>query len=861
MSLKARLRRNPQGGNRGTFRKYLGVGLVALGLVVLLAYAADLVPTDIKMPGTQPAGVDNPPSISSFGNCGCHNFNNTDTPELSPVVGWSGGMMANAGRDPLFWGTLAIAEQDFLPQNVWAALGVDPPRKGGVGDLCLKCHAGAGWLAGRSTPTDGSGLDPMTDNEGVACELCHFITNPDEDETPPGTLGKNAQYAEEQNPPFLAYDETTGDGYYGGAEYVLNSYGDRIGPFQAEAKHPWIQSPYFRDGRFCGTCHDVSNPAVGDLAPNHGSMAAFTGVFSGVPNGAVEGKAALNNPPHTYGIVERTFSEWLASDVDTFAVNNFNALPDPDLKTPGGAFARAYAASLRGFCSVTTDQACSEDFNCPSGEVCLATTADFADGTTRYYTCQTCHMASTGGKAAVNGPIRPDAPRHDQTGGSYWVQDAILHEEDNNTLVFGSGLSSDQRTWIVAGQARARQMLRSAARLTADQVGSDLEVKVTNLTGHKMISGYPEGRRMWVNVQWFDGPDGTGTLVAQNGAYGPIGVAVQDRNGVSHPVESILDLTATRVYEAKPAMTQDWAALLIAVGYDPNTVLSWNRLTNLPDKTLGDLAAEASGADYATFHFALNNTVHKDDRIPPLGFDYDTALERNALPVPDSQFGNPGPGGKFDHWDTTAYDIPTGARSAVVRLLYQSTSWEYIQFLWKQSDGTFAPGSNPPCDTSSFLGCEGVNLLDAWLNTGMSAPFEMASTTANVTAIALSAPGDASGPQQTPMTVTGYDSGTGAIALSFSPACDAQGHTIHYGPLATLPTYGWEAADCSFGVAGDISFTPDPAVGDSIFWVIVGNNADWEGSYGTDSAMLERPPDTTAAGVCYREQNLAPVCQ
>ena len=29
-------------------------------------------------------------------------------------------------------------------------------------------------------------------------------------------------------------------------------------------------------------------------------------------------------------------------------------------------------------------------------------------------------------------------------------------------------------------------------------------VRVTNLTGHKLISGYPEGRRMWLNVQWFD---------------------------------------------------------------------------------------------------------------------------------------------------------------------------------------------------------------------------------------------------------------------------------------------------------------------------------------------------------------------
>ena len=27
---------------------------------------------------------------------------------------------------------------------------------------------------------------------------------------------------------------------------------------------------------------------------------------------------------------------------------------------------------------------------------------------------------------------------------------------------------------------------------------------VTNLTGHKLITGYPEGRRMWLNIKWYD---------------------------------------------------------------------------------------------------------------------------------------------------------------------------------------------------------------------------------------------------------------------------------------------------------------------------------------------------------------------
>jgi hypothetical protein len=49
--------------------------------------------------------------------------------------------------------------------------------------------------------------------------------------------------------------------------------------------------------------------------------------------------------------------------------------------------------------------------------------------------------------------------------------------------------------------------------------------------------------------------------------------------------------------------------------------------------------------------------------------------------------------------------------------MYQPTSWEYIQFLWLANNGQ-----------KPFLADEGVNLLEAWLNTGMATPYPMAST-------------------------------------------------------------------------------------------------------------------------------------
>jgi hypothetical protein len=97
---------------------------------------------------------------------------------------------------------------------------------------------------------------------------------------------------------------------------------------------------------------------------------------------------------------------------------------------------------------------------------------------------------------------------------------------------------------------------------------------------------------------------------------------------------------------------------------------------------------------------------------------YDDALIRNALPVPADQYGDPGVGGVFEHWDDVELTPPPGAVRADVQLLYQSTSWEYIQFLDLANDGSVA-----------FLADEGQNILEAWIHTDMAAPEVMATTT------------------------------------------------------------------------------------------------------------------------------------
>jgi hypothetical protein len=130
--------------------------------------AAATVPTEIQLPGTQPGEVGGFDSPNQCDNC--HSgYNDAQTaaagngePQHEPDTGWRGAAMGNAGRDPIFWATMAIAEQDF----------------DGSGDLCIRCHSTTGWYEGRSTPTDGSGLS-ASDSAGVDCSACHAMTNPD----------------------------------------------------------------------------------------------------------------------------------------------------------------------------------------------------------------------------------------------------------------------------------------------------------------------------------------------------------------------------------------------------------------------------------------------------------------------------------------------------------------------------------------------------------------------------------------------------------------------------------------------------------------------------------------------------------
>ncbi|MBT8050042.1 MAG: hypothetical protein KJO70_02520 [Gammaproteobacteria bacterium] len=652
--------------------------------------AATVVPPEVQQPGTQPGEV----SLESSGRChNCHsNFNDAassaageGTPQDEPSTGWMGAPMALASRDPIFWATMAIAEQSF----------------DGSGDLCLRCHTTGGWYGGNSTPTDGSGL-AFDDSEGVDCDTCHKMTRPDGSEHT-GVMIEPflANCSADPLVPLKQCDDPN-EAFFGSGMLSLSAASGKLGPYsQTVARHGYEGSAFHRDVDFCGSCHDVSNPVIGDLAPGNGvqpgapapvSSADYNG---GTPNvgGPVSEKAAFNNPPYTYGVVERTFSEYKASAFPVTRVAEFSNLPE-ELRAPGGSIEKTWqAAQLAG------------------------TGGDYADGAPRFFSCQSCHMrpVNSAGCDKQDAEVRPDLPRHDHMGGNYWLADVIRYQDSQGTLRFGGGLAAEQETAMDFARQRAIDHLQQAAAL---EINGD-ELKVINLTGHKLITGYPEGRRMWLEITWFDANN---EVLRVDGEYGPLKNADGTPVTVNSPasgqpvqVESILNLDDphTLIYEAGLAITAEWANRLLALGWPGSMPLAYDRKTGEVTRTLAQLAAASPGSYQKSFHFVLNNTVISDNRIPPYGMRYDEALRRNALPVPASLYGDPGALGIYDHYDEIDLNdmSPSGTARAEIALRYQGTSWEYIQFLTLANNGT-----DPGNGGNAFLGNEGGNLLEAWLH-------------------------------------------------------------------------------------------------------------------------------------------------
>ena len=529
---------------------------------------------DFFLPGSQPNGNVQYEQFVTSNNCrGCHEFQ-PDFQTPTPIYQqWSGSMMGQAARDPLFYACLAVANQD-------AAF---------AGDLCIRCHTPAGWISGRSTPTDGSALT-TGDRDGVNCSVCHRMVDPvfKKGSSPSIDALILANIAELPTRP-------------GAGAYILDPEDNRRGPFQdVLPPHPWAYSGFHRDAALCGTCHDVSNPM-------------YERQSDGTYQLDLLGMEHPTRDPYDMFPIERTYSEWLHSD----------------------------------FAGVGVDMG-----------------GRFGGNKQVVGTCQDCHMPDTSAAACFypTAVFRSDQPAHDFAGGNAWVQDMIINLYPLTQFPFDN-LSAQ---FLQDGKARAVSMLQRALTLEATQEGNYLRVHIINETGHKLPSGYPEGRRMWINVQLFDE---SLTLLREHGHY----------DGVT------ADLTTsdTKVYETH-------------LGID------------------AAVAAQTGIPEGPGFHFALNNVIFKDNRIPPRGFTNAAFAAIQASPI----------GAKYadgQYSDDTRYRIQRGVLSADVRVFYQTASKDYVTFLRDENVTNLA----------------GQTLYNQWQITGKSPPVQMALANVQVMPFAI----------------------------------------------------------------------------------------------------------------------------
>ncbi len=631
-------------------------GIIAFAWIPLIVADDPL----LRMPGSQPAqGI----ALEAPNRCmNCHS-NYISGSEIEPGDGWIGSMMAQAARDPIFWACLTVAAQD----SVWA---LGNPN---AGDLCLRCHFPQGWLAGRSDPTNASRMTG-SDYDGLHCDVCHTMYDPFFETTYNGTRegsnwlgywneatslsqtsaaatysqdrtesagikmfnGVDSFYSKTNLPRYSTYTEN------GSGQYFVAANSTKRGSFaDAEPSHQFFYSRYHKSRYFCSTCHDVSNPALANLG------------LSGLPEQS--GGSHLISEQYSayrYFHVERTFSEFMLSGY----------------AQQGGAATNPEFLQLTGISMVSK--------------------------------CQDCHMfdATARGCNKNRAPIRPTQsaehpaagtpphpnsgmPVHDLTGGNMWISHIlgsldpagpiydpinaqILNKSTSQmTLDLNAGLSPKSNgAALKAGSDRAKDQLRYAAAIkdiTYDPAAGELTFKVQNNTAHKLISGFPEGRRMFISIDAFV----NGRMAYRLNPY---------------------DYTTGTLKGLSPAYSPASLPLDVGEVYVDELIYEANMKSDLT-------------GEYKTFHFVLATGRTKDNRIPPKGFDVNASFERHAQPVwngadASDYFSQEEYAGGYDF---VTLMIPQNAEYINIKLYYQGTSREYIEFLRDQINGQGSTLSSP----------------------------------------------------------------------------------------------------------------------------------------------------------------------
>lgn len=334
----------------------------------------------------------------------------------------------------------------------------------------------------------------------------------------------------------------------------------------------------------------------------------------------------------------------------------------------------------------------------------------------------------------------------------------------------------------------------------------EVQVKVTNTSGHRIPSGYPDGRRLFISLQV---TDANGVVIYKSGVYD----------------EAAAELKTTETEAFKRALTA-------RIDENNNAVMVYERVTGtcvdaggaaiFPDPTAGVPAACAPSPALT------NNFILFDNRIPPAGFsaaDYQGAGVKfitydPATWVPREDNARYPDGRGYDVV-TYVFDAPLGSDlDARADLFWQTHTREFMEHLKTNDTSTIRPEGPPSIFepnyplvpnylSDRFVETTGIAFSDlrdldgqplrdnwggvaygAWLLSGKGAPYLVGSAATNV-----GLPPAPTGLQV--LAVFNPDTGLNdpfSQQIVWNPVAGADGYRvwIRYGKDTTGATAAWD---------------------------------------------------------------------
>lgn len=258
-------------------------------------------------------------------------------------------------------------------------------------------------------------------------------------------------------------------------------------------------------------------------------------------------------------------------------------------------------------------------------------------------TCQTCHMPETTIPVPVSGVLpvdRAEVSRHVFVGGNF-LMPLILNKHREELAVKASGQELEAASRMALDHLATETARLEFTRLAVVNGALEVGVRVLNLAGHKLPTGYPS-RRVWLRLVV---RDGEGTVLFESGAMRPDGAIVGNDNDEN---PSRYEPHYSRITE--PGQVQIYEDIMV------------------------DHAGRVTTGLLAGVRFI------KDNRLLPRGFEKGTASPEVA--VHGEAAGDPDfSGGE----DVVFYSVPVGGRRpslwVTAELWYQPIGYRWAENL------------------------------------------------------------------------------------------------------------------------------------------------------------------------------------